>query len=142
MGKLNFKEVDGVDVKGAFSGSTIGSSIKEKVEESSREHAYIVFKKSTGIDEGIAAIESKVLNGEKLDVTRKDETGNAIVAIVSTTQRKQIEKLSEVEKVKVNEKAELTGKVKEEKEKIQKKTEEVDQKLKKEKDKVNSEKKS
>ncbi len=68
----------------------------------SLEHVYIVFGKETSIDEGIGLIEKTVLGDGKLEVTRRDVTGNAVVAIISTEERKKIKGLDFVEWIKVN----------------------------------------
>ena len=76
--------------------------------EGSSQHVYIVFTDGVTIDQGIEAIESKACQGQSIQVTRRDEEGNAIVAIVSSKDTKAIEQLDEVSKVKVDKGAETT----------------------------------
>lgn len=103
MEKVSFEEVEGFDVPGALNGEKVeipsGSGVNNS--ESVTEHVYVVFSENISIENGIKLIEDSVLGGEKLDVTRQDETGHAIVCIVNSAQREAIEKLSEVERVKV-----------------------------------------
>lgn len=97
----NFLKGETVDKKelGIDSGSEEGSDVTE--------HVYIVFNEGTDIETGIAVIEQQVLLGNSLEVTRKDTTGNAIVAVVESSVRREIENLSVVSKVKINEAAEI-----------------------------------
>ena len=62
-------------------------------------HIYIVFSEEISIEDGIKTIESTVLSGDALEVSRSDEAGHAIVAIVSPSRKKQIEDLSIVKKI-------------------------------------------
>ncbi len=106
MSKAEFEEVSGVDAAEAMSGEALGSDISSQlgsVSEDTILHVYIVFDADTSIDAGVAAIEEKVLEGNSLEVTRKDATGNAVVAIVTEKQRKAIAELEEVKSVKINE---------------------------------------
>ena len=106
MSKAEFEEVSGVDAAEAMSGEALGSDISSQlgsVSEDTILHVYIVFDADTSIDAGVAAIEEKVLEGNSLEVTRKDATGNAVVAIVTEKQRKAIAELDEVKSVKINE---------------------------------------
>lgn len=65
-------------------------------------HVYIAFTDQVTINQGIQTIESQVCNGNSLQVTREDKTGNAVVAIVSSKEAKAIEKLDEVSFVKID----------------------------------------
>ena len=106
MSKAEFEEVSGVDAAEAMSGEALGSDISSQlgsVSEDTILHVYIVFDADTSIDAGVAAIEEKALEGNSLEVTRKDATGNAVVAIVTEKQRKAIAELDEVKSVKINE---------------------------------------
>ena len=63
--------------------------------------AYIVFSSETAIEDGVKTVESKVLGGEKLDVSRVDNRGNAVVARISGVYVREIKKLPEVTRVKI-----------------------------------------
>ncbi len=107
-----FKKVDGVGAQNSLKGEKIdreelGISGGNNDETVITEHVYIVFADEITIESGIEAIQEKVLKGGTLDVSRKDVTGNAIVAIVGSNVRKQIENIPEVKAVKVNEPAEV-----------------------------------
>ena len=67
--------------------------------------AYIVFSKNTAIEDGVKAIESEVFGGAKLDVTRFDCRGNAVVASVSGSFIREIRNLPEVSRVKIEQPA-------------------------------------
>lgn len=107
MSKVSYTQVGDVDASAAFSGNLIDNDLSATLEDTtdSLEHVYIVFDASVSIDDGVLAIEQKVLNGENLDVVRYDESANAVVAVVTSAARKEIQKLSEVSYVKVNEAA-------------------------------------
>ncbi|WP_408070510.1 hypothetical protein [Butyrivibrio sp. JL13D10] len=103
MEEVNFEEVEGFDVPGALNGEKVeipsGNGVNNS--ESVTEHVYVVFSENITIENGIKLIEDNVLSGEKLEVTRQDETGHAIVCVVNTAERRSIEQLTEVERVKV-----------------------------------------
>jgi len=110
MSEVEFQEVGAIDAVGAMSGETLienGSSSQINLSGSTVEHIYIVFSDDVTIQEGITAIEEQVLSGESLDVSREDESGHAVVAIVTKDQRIEIEQLNVVKRVKVNEAAEV-----------------------------------
>ena len=65
-------------------------------------HVYIAFTDQVTINQGIQTIESQVCNGNSLQVTREDKTGNSVVAIVSSKDVEAIEKLDEVSFVKID----------------------------------------
>lgn len=65
-------------------------------------HVYIVFTDKIIIKQGVETIETQVCNGNSLQVTREDKTGNAVVAIVSSKDVEAIEKLDEVSFVKID----------------------------------------
>ncbi len=66
------------------------------------EHVYIVFDKELSIEDGIAGIEQDVLGGRKLEVTRRDVRGNAVVAIITADERMAVKKLDIVSRIKVD----------------------------------------
>ncbi len=102
-----FQRVSGVDATGALKGDTtidLGElGVDTSASEDVTEHVYIVFAEGTSIEDGVALIEKEILGGSALEVRREDTTGNAVVAIVTSSQRQQIEELSIVTRVKVNE---------------------------------------
>ncbi|MBE5827379.1 MAG: hypothetical protein E7307_12155 [Butyrivibrio sp.] len=63
--------------------------------------AYIVFSADTAIEDGVKAVESEVLGGEKLDISRIDNRGNAVVARISGEFVEGIRQLSVVSRVKI-----------------------------------------
>lgn len=63
--------------------------------------AYIVFSADTAIEDGVKAVESEALGGEKLDVSRIDNRGNAVVARISGEFVEGIRQLSVVSRVKI-----------------------------------------
>lgn len=81
---------------------------KEDSSVTESQHVYIVFTDGVSIDQGIEIIENKICQGQRLQVTRRDENGNAIVAIVSSADTKSIENLDEVSLVKIDRGAEKT----------------------------------
>ena len=87
-------------------------------------HVYIVFQPEVSIEEGIESIEQNVLDGAALFVSRRDVSGNAIVAIVTDRQQEQISKLAEVLSAEEDQKVELHSTEVEETE--VKQTEEID----------------
>ena len=112
MNSKLFQKIDGVYAQNLLKGETVDKKelgIDSGATEGSDvvEHVYIVFADGTDIESGIALIEQQVLGGGKLEVNRKDTTGNAIVAVVESSVRKEIESLPEVSKVKINEAAEV-----------------------------------
>ncbi len=112
MNSKLFRKMDGVYAQNLLKGETVDRQelgIDSGVAEDSDaiEHVYIVFTEGTDIESGIAAIEQKVLGGSPLEINRKDSTGNAIVAVVNSSTRKEIESLPEVSKVKINEAADV-----------------------------------
>lgn len=108
MSRATFEEVGGFDPLGSLQeGKALGQrrSDEGSTSEAAAEHVYIVFSESISIDKGIKLIEQQVLGGQKLAVSRVDEKGHAVVAVVSSFDRRQIRSLSEVERVKVQQPA-------------------------------------
>ena len=116
MSKVEFTEVESESlISNIIQKQDEDTSLKEEElsrkadqSEESSQHVYIVFADGVTIDQGIEAVESKVCKGQSLQVTRRDEKGNAIVAIVASEETKAIEQLEEVSKVKIDKGAELT----------------------------------
>ncbi|SDH29843.1 hypothetical protein SAMN05421493_101180 [Pseudobutyrivibrio sp. 49] len=71
-------------------------------------HVYIVFTDGVSIDQGIGIIEETICNDTSLQVSRRDEGSNAIVAVVSGSEAKSIEKLDEVSFIKIDTGAQKT----------------------------------
>ena len=116
MSSFTVEKVDGseLDVETKDENNKLNNTdTNEEVSENQdvTEHVYVTFNDGVSIEDGIVAIENTVLEGQSLEVTRKDTSGNAVVIVVTTSQRKQIEKLEIVKKVKVNEAANLTENV-------------------------------
>ena len=116
MSSFTVEKVDGseLDVETKDENNKLNNTdTNEEVSENRdvTEHVYVTFNDGVSIEDGIVAIENTVLEGQSLEVTRKDTSGNAVVIVVTTSQRKQIEKLEIVKKVKVNEAANLTENV-------------------------------
>ena len=111
MNSKLFTKIDGSVAQNFLKGDEVDKTElglgSENDKSEALEHVYIVFADGTDIDSGIAVIEQEVLGGEALNVTRKDTSGNAVVAIVPGNVRKQIEGLLVVTKVKVDEGAEV-----------------------------------
>lgn len=70
---------------------------------------YITFTEETTIDQGIELIETQIFEGKSFKVTRRDETGNAIVARITAGDADAISKLPQVSLVKVETEAKLTA---------------------------------
>ncbi|WP_026491972.1 hypothetical protein [Butyrivibrio sp. XPD2002] len=111
MGTVEYEKVEGFDVPGALQGEKVElpSDLEGDSSDLVTEHIYIIFSKNISIENGIKLIEDEVLSGEKLDVRRQDESGHAIVCVVNSAQRKAIENLADVERVKVQEAANPTS---------------------------------
>lgn len=108
MSQAAFEEVSGFDpLRSLQEGKALGQSKSDEGSTSAAaaEHVYIVFSEETSIDNGIKLIEQQVLGGKKLDVSRIDEKGHAVVAVVSSFDRRQIRSLPEVDRVKVQQPA-------------------------------------
>ena len=110
MGNVEFQETTNIDVLGAMTGDVVDKSDLEQgsTEHGTQLHVYIVFEDGVSIEDGIKAIENTVLDGEELEVVRKDTTGNAVVAIVTSAQNNEIEQMQEVKTVKINEAVDTT----------------------------------
>lgn len=110
MGNVEFQETTNIDVLGAMTGDVVDKSDLEQgsTELGTQLHVYIVFEDGVSIEDGIKAIENTVLDGEELEVVRKDTTGNAVVAIVTSAQNNEIEQMQEVKTVKINEAVDTT----------------------------------
>ena len=110
MEKVEFTEVTsdsfiGNKIEAQETDTTISKDdlgLSDTAEEEGTVHVYIAFTDQVTINQGIQTIESKVCNGNSLQVTREDKTGNAVVAIVSSKEAKAIEKLDEVSFVKID----------------------------------------
>ncbi|MCR5155818.1 MAG: hypothetical protein K6C96_03975 [Butyrivibrio sp.] len=63
--------------------------------------AYIVFSADTAIEDGVKAVESEVLGGGKLDVSRIDNSGHAVVARISGELVEGIQQLPVVSRIKI-----------------------------------------
>jgi hypothetical protein len=111
MGTVEYEKVEGFDVPEALQGEKVElpSDLEGDSSDLVTEHIYIIFSKNISIENGIKLIEDEVLSGEKLDVRRQDESGHAIVCVVNSAQRKAIENLADVERVKVQEAANPTS---------------------------------
>ncbi|SHI60392.1 hypothetical protein [Pseudobutyrivibrio xylanivorans] len=101
------KSIDQQDRDSTINKDDLGLSEDTITEDSV--HAYIVFTNEISINQGIAIIEEKVCKGQTLQVNRKDDTSNAIVAVVSNSEAKTIEQLSEVSLVKIDKGAQITN---------------------------------
>ena len=69
---------------------------------------YIVFAENITIENGIKRVETKVLSGESLDVSRIDEKGHAVVVRILGQYTGDIKKLPEVTRVKIEQPARPT----------------------------------
>jgi hypothetical protein len=99
-----FEEVSGFDPLKALKlgkAPRLNESDEGSTSVTAAERVYIVFSEKTSIQEGISLIENTVLQGGRLVVSRVDETGHAIVAILSPLERRALRSLGEVERVKV-----------------------------------------
>ena len=104
MSKVEYSEVDSLNLIENKSLSDDSSKtidrgelgLQEETSEDSLVHAYIAFEEGVSIEDGIAAIQKQVLKNQTLSVTRKDESGNAIVAIVARGQLHDIANLEQV----------------------------------------------
>ena len=67
--------------------------------------AYVVFAENITIENGVKIVETRVLNGEGLDVSRIDEKGHAVVLRISGEYTDAIKKLPEVVRVKIEQPA-------------------------------------
>ena len=106
MSKASFEKVQGADFSKAFKSDRkleLKMSESGSTSETAPEHIYIVFSEEISIEDGIGTIESEALSGDALRVTRFDVTGHAAVAIVTPSQRKFIEDLPIIKRVKVME---------------------------------------
>lgn len=106
MSKASFEKVERGVSSGTFKDDNrlkLEKSVGCSTSETGREHIYIVFSEDISIENGIETIESRVLSGDVLEVSRFDVRGHAAVAIVSTSQIKKIEELPIVKRVKVME---------------------------------------
>ena len=103
MSKAEYEKVDAFDVPGALNGEKIELPENSNDADSDvvTEHIYVVFSDDISIENGIELIEDEVLSGEELDVRRQDESGHAIVCVVSSSQRAAISKKDYVLMVKV-----------------------------------------
>lgn len=104
MSKASFEKVTGFGLREAFKSANKlrpDDSVACSTSDTAPEHIYIVFSEEITIEDGIETIEGSALAGDVLQVSRFDVIGHAAVAIVSTFQRKKIEELPIVKKVKV-----------------------------------------
>ena len=106
MSKASFEKVQGSNFSKAFKNDRkleLRMSESGSTSVTAPEHIYIVFSEEISIEDGIRTIESEVLSGDALRVTRFDVTGHAAVAIVTPSQRKHIEDLPIINRIKVME---------------------------------------
>ena len=109
MQKVEFTEVETESLINNLIQQTEGNEtvnreelgITEGYSEDSVLHVYIVFKDQVTIQQGIDLIQTQVCK-DGLQVSREDKGGNAIVAIVSGKELKEIEKLDEVSSIKID----------------------------------------
>lgn len=117
MSKVEFTEVTSDSLVGNRIGAQENDTsiskedlgLVDKVDEESTVHVYIAFTDGVSIDQGIGIIEEKVCKGQSLQITRRDENSNAVVAIVSGADATSIEKLDEVSFIKIDKGAEKTS---------------------------------
>lgn len=101
MGKVEFTEVDGTELNSNIMGE---SKIVEKKQDDSLQgtvHLYIAFKKDVAIEDGVDAIENQI-TGANLEILRKDDTGNAVVALVDSSYVDSISGLAQVDYTKID----------------------------------------
>lgn len=101
MGKVEFTEVDGTELNSNIMGE---SKIVEKKQDDSLQgtvHLYIAFKKDVAIGDGVDAIENQI-TGANIEILRKDDTGNAVVALVDSSYVDSISGLAQVDYTKID----------------------------------------
>ena len=101
MGKVEFTEVDGTELNSNIMGE---SKIVEKKQDDSLQgtvHLYIAFNKDVAIEDGVDAIENQI-TGANLEILRKDDTGNAVVALVDSSYVDSISGLAQVDYTKID----------------------------------------
>lgn len=101
MGKVEFTEVDGTELNSNIMGE---SKIVEKKQDDSLQgtvHLYIAFKKDVAIGDGVDVIENQI-TGANLEILRKDDTGNAVVALVDSSYVDSISGLAQVDYTKID----------------------------------------
>lgn len=116
MEQVQFQQVDSDILANQISSGTNNDKVINKEElgigsndsDDVIQHVYIAFENGVPIDQGVKAIEESVCKGQSLQITRRDETGNGVVALVSGEDAKAIEKLNEVSFVKIDRGAETT----------------------------------
>ena len=116
MEQVQFQQVDSDILANQISSGTNNDKVINKEElgigsndsDDVIQHVYIAFENGVPIDQGVKAIEESVCKGQSLQITRRDETGNGVVALVSGEDAKSIEKLNEVSFVKIDRGAETT----------------------------------
>ena len=116
MAKVEFTEVK----SDSFIGNQIGAQeadttisnedlgLSDDAGDESAGHVYIAFTDGVSIDQGISIIENTIINGHSLQITRRDDNHNGVVAIVTGSEAKSIEKLAEVSFIKIDKGAEKT----------------------------------
>lgn len=103
-----FQEISGLDDTNFIQGEVVDREelgLMEDVNPETVEHVYIVFTDEVSIADGVAAIEQQVLEGASLEVTRTDEAGHAIVAVITEQQRQGVESMEEIASIRVEEAA-------------------------------------
>ena len=118
MEKVEFTEVTsdsfiGNKIEAQETDTTISKDdlgLSDTAEEEGTVHVYIAFTDGVSIDQGIGIIEDKVCNGQSLQISRRDESSNAVVAIVRGADANSIEKLAEVSFIKIDRGAQKTTK--------------------------------
>lgn len=118
MSKTQFSEVDSTtfDTNSIVEGNIRDNQVIDKSElgiedkgsEPGDAHVYIAFQKEVSIDDGISTIQQQVLQGQTLDVKRRDDAGNAVVAVISNQDIKAIEALDCTSFVKIDKGANIT----------------------------------
>lgn len=115
MGQVEFSEVEDSIIKDSMDGDLNKTIIEKDVENESKNssnetsHIYISFQKNISLDEGISLIENQILEGQTLNVSRRDETGNAVVAIIDSSYVNSIKQLSQVSFVKIDSGAQVNS---------------------------------
>lgn len=118
MEKVEFTEITsdsfiGNKIEAQETDTTISKDdlgLSDTAEEEGTVHVYIAFTDGVSIDQGIGIIEDKVCNGQSLQISRRDESSNAVVAIVKGADANSIEKLAEVSFIKIDRGAQKTTK--------------------------------
>lgn len=118
MEKVEFTEVTsdsfiGNKIEAQETDTTISKDdlgLSDTAEEEGTVHVYIAFTDGVSINQGIGIIEDKVCNGQSLQISRRDESSNAVVAIVKGADANSIEKLAEVSFIKIDRGAQKTTK--------------------------------